>query len=56
MKVRISFTVELDSEAQEAWMENYGDSKEELRERVKAYFENAVYESVPVQDLGVKVV
>lgn len=37
MKVRMVLTVTLNDAAQEAWMENYGVSRDEIREDVKRY-------------------
>jgi hypothetical protein len=37
MKVRMVLTVSLNDTAQAAWMENYGVSKDEIREDVKRY-------------------
>lgn len=53
MKVAVSFTVELDAEAQAAWMLEYGVSKEALRDDVRQYF-TPDGTSYPEESLGVK--
>lgn len=55
MKVKITFTLELDEAAQEAWMTDYGVERKDLREDVRRYF-TPCGGTYPEMDLGVKLV
>jgi hypothetical protein len=50
MKVRVSFTVEVDPEA---WMANYGVERDQVRDDVRVYVENGMRDQL--ESVGVLV-
>jgi hypothetical protein len=52
MKIRMTVTVEVDAED---WSQEYGIHPGEVRDDVRSYFANQVFQSAAVEDAGLTV-